>query len=89
MAPEAKRITQEYIHDSQYPIGPTLSKGTMEGVYMAVVFYIPFTIIFVGVFVCSQLWVLILASTSMLPSGLRDYTGRLFGVIERCVSYSR
>jgi hypothetical protein len=81
----------EYINDSQFPMGPTLSKGTVEDIYFVVIFYIPFAIIYF-VFLISlirPLWAPILASTSMLPASIQDYTGRFFGAIERCVSYSR
>jgi hypothetical protein len=63
----------------------------MEDVYMATVFYIPTTIFYVALFVLLkvQLWASILASTSMLPASLRDYAGRFFGAINKCVSYSR
>ena len=63
----------------------------MEDIYMAVVFYIPTTILYVALLVLLrvQLWGPIFASTTMLPSSLRDYTGRFFAAVKKCVSYSR
>jgi hypothetical protein len=72
-------------------MGPTLSKGTLEEVYLVVVFYIPFAIIYVVflILLMTQLWAPILASTSTLPSGIQSYTGRFFRAIERRASYGR
>jgi len=69
-------------------MGPTLSKGTVEEVHMVVVIYIPSIILFflfLGSLIFS-LRVPILESTSMLPSVIRDHTGRFVGAIQRRAS---
>ena len=70
-------------------MGPTLSKGTLEEVYMFVIIYMPFIIIYSCflVVLMSQLWAPILASISILPSGTRYYTSRFFGAVQRRASY--
>lgn len=85
----ARKALPEHIEDSQLPMGPTLSKGTLEEVYVVFVVYIPIASAYVGLLVIlmTQLWAPILASTSMLPSGIRYYTGRFFGAVERRTSY--
>jgi len=68
---------------------PTLSKGTLEEIFLIVVFYMPFIIVYACLLfvLVSQLWAPILASTSILPSGIRYYTSRFFGAVERRASY--
>jgi len=85
-----QHILPEYLKDSQLIMGPTLSKGTLEAAYLTP-FYIFFTSLFVLPFIVlmRQMWALILiVSTAMLPSSLRDYTGRFFEAIKRGVLYS-
>lgn len=89
--PSLKRIPldyfEEYTRDFQLPIGPTLSKGTVEQVHLVVVIYIPFIILFF-LFLAPLilgLWeVPFLALTSMLPFVIRSHTGRFVGAIQRC-----
>jgi hypothetical protein len=79
---------EEYTKDFQLPMGPTLSKGTVEEVHMVVVIYIPSIILFflfLGSLIFS-LRVPILESTSMLPSVIRDHTGRFVRAIQRRAS---
>ena len=85
---DARNALPEYIEDFQLPMGPTLSKGTLEEVYLVVIFYIPLVIIY-AVFLGSliaQLRGPILASTSMLPAVVRYHTGKFFGAVERRTS---
>jgi hypothetical protein len=88
--PGVKRIPPNYFEDSsgdfQLPMGPTLSKGTLDGVHLVVIIYIPSIIIFFCFFgpLIFSLWVPILASTSMLPSVIRYSTGRFIGAVEKC-----
>jgi len=90
--PAVKRnALPEYVKDSQFPMGLTLSESTLENIYLVVRFYIPYTISYVSFFILliRQLRAPIFASTSMLPSSIRDYTGTFFGAIKRGVLYSR
>jgi len=68
---------------------PTLSKGTMEEIFLIVVFYMPFVIVYACLLfaLMSQLWAPIRASTSILPSGIRYYTSRFSEAVERRASY--
>jgi hypothetical protein len=72
--------------DFQLPIGPTLSRGTLQEVYLVVLIYIPSITLFLfslGLLIF-HLRVPILALTSMLPSIIQYHTGRFIGAIERC-----
>ena len=80
---------EEYTRDFQLPLGPTLSKSTLEEVYLVVVIDIPYIIIFflfLAPTIAGLRLVPILALTSMLPSFIRCHTGRFLGAIERCES---
>ena len=81
---------EEYTRDFQLPIGPTLSKGTVEQVYLVVVIYIPNIILFLLLLAPSilGLWeVLFLILTSILPSVIQSHTGTFVGTgIQRCAS---
>ena len=72
--------------DFQLPMGPTLSQGTLQEVYLVVSISIPSITLFLfslGLLIF-HLWVPILALTSMLPSTLQYHTGRFIGAIEKC-----
>ena len=75
------------IERSQLPIGPTLSKGTLEDIYLVVIYYIPSALTCVAflVLLMVQLRASIFASMSMFPSSIRYYAGRFFGAVERGV----
>jgi hypothetical protein len=90
LIPALKRDAREALpEDFQLPMGPTLSKGTLEEVYMFVLIYMPFIIVYSCflVVLMSQMWAPILASTSILPSGTRYYTSWFFGAVGRRASY--
>jgi len=59
-------------------------------VHLVVLIYMPSITIFIFILspLIFYLWVPILASTSMLPSGIRYHTGRFVRAIERCVSFA-
>ena len=88
--PGVKHIPPNYFKghttDFQLPMGPTISKSTLDEVRLVVLIYIPSIIIF---FACLgplvfYLWVPILALTSMLPSVIRHHTGGFVQAVERC-----
>lgn len=68
---------------------PTLSQGTLEGVHLVVVHYMPFTLVHLVLlgFLIAQLWAPILALTPMLHSSIKYYTGRFLGAVERGAPY--
>jgi len=80
---------EEYTRDFQLPIGPTLSKDTVEQLHLVVVIYIPSIILFF-LFLAPLilgLWeVPFLTLTSIFPSVIRSHTGRFVGTIQRCAS---
>jgi len=71
--------------DFQLSMGPSLSKSTLEDIFLVVACYIPSISIFIIVlsFLIEQLWAPILASATMLPSGIRYHAGQFFGAVER------
>ena len=71
--------------DFQLSMGPSLSKGTLGGIFLVVMCYMPSISIFVVIlsFLIEQLWAPILASTTMLPSGIRYHAGQFFRVVKR------
>ena len=90
--PGVKKITpnffEEITRDFQLPMGPTLSKGTLEEAHLVVLIYLP-SIFLLFVFLGPLIFYLrvpILALTPMLPSGFQYHTGRFFRVIKRCAS---
>ena len=90
--PAVKQLTPNYFEeqtrDFQLPMGPTLSKGTLEELHLVVLIYVPSIIIifcFLGPLIF-HLRVPILASTSMLPSVVQYHTNRFIGAVERGAS---
>ena len=79
---------EEYTRDFQLPMGPTLSKGTLDKVHLIVLIYTPSIILFFFILgsLIFYLWVPILALATMLPSVIRYHTGRFIGAVQRCAS---
>ena len=93
MLPNLKLIPphyfEEYTRNFQIPMGPTLSKGTLEEVYLVVMIYIPCIINFffyLTPIVSALRKVPILALTNTLPSVIRYHPSRFLEAIERCAS---
>ena len=90
--PGVKLITpnyfEEYTRDFQLPMGPTLSKGTLDKVHLIVLIYTPSIILFFFILgsLIFYLWVPILALATMLPSVIRYHTGRFIEAVQRCAS---
>ena len=72
----------------QLSIGPSLSKSTLEDIFMVIIYYIPSISIFVVIlsFLIEQLWAPILASTTVLPSGIQYHAGQFFRAVEKGMS---
>jgi hypothetical protein len=79
---------KEHTTDFQLPMGPTISKGTLDEVRVVVLVYIPSIVIFVFCLghLIFYLRIPILATTSMLPSAIQHHTGRFVGAVERRAS---
>lgn len=74
--------------DFQLSMGPSLSKSTLEVIFLVVMCYIPSISIFIVIlsFLIEQLCAPILASTTILPSGIRYHAGQFFRAVARGTS---
>jgi len=71
--------------DFQLPMGPALSKGTVDMIRLVVLIRIPSIVIFFCT-LCPLIVHLEVALTSVLPSVVQYHIGRFFDAIERCAS---
>ena len=70
------------LNDFQFPMGPTLSKDTLQEVYKGIFLYVPLISLLVSTIILFmiQVWVVILISASWPPS---RYAGRFFRTLAR------